>query len=106
MYCVVSDRLMPGQQWPITSGCGGEQFGDQPPHFLLSVKTDIIRQNSIDYSEDLFYTDFRTNVCVYKGVRIMKDLKEKFTKLLDKLTSNQIEYLYYLACKLFGHAPD
>ena len=40
----------------------------------------------------------------------MNDQKEKFTKLMDKLfeklTSKQIEYLYYLACKLFGHAPD
>ena len=99
-----------GRQRPITR-CGGEQFGDQRPHaFYLSVKSDIIRQFSSDYSENFPYTDFRTNVCVYKGVRIMKDQKEKFTKLMDKLceklSAKQIEYLYYLACKLFGHAPD
>ena len=67
---------------------------------------DTIRQNSIDYSKNLIYTDFRTDVCVCKGVRIMKEQKEKLIKLLDKLTSNQIEYIYHLACKLFGHAPD
>ncbi len=89
------------------SGCGGRQLGGSAaPTLLLSDKTDTIRQISIDYSEKLTYTGFRTNVCVYKGVRIMKDKKEKFTKLLDKLTSSQIEYLYHLACKLFGHAPD
>lgn len=36
----------------------------------------------------------------------MKDKKEMFNKLLDKLSANQIEYLYHLACKLFGQAPD
>ena len=36
----------------------------------------------------------------------MKEYKEKFIKLLDKLTSSQIEYLYRLAEKLFGHASD
>lgn len=36
----------------------------------------------------------------------MKEYKEKLIKLLDKLTSSQIEYLYYFACKLFGQAPD
>ena len=98
---------MPGQQWPITLGVGVDNLAGGCPHtFLMSDILDTIRQLSIDYSESLIYTKFRTNVCVYKGVRIMKDQKEKFTKLLDKLTSNQIEYLYYLACKLFGHAPD
>lgn len=45
------------------SGCGGKQFGDQRPHtFYKSFLLDIIRQNSIDYSEYLTYTDFRTLV--------------------------------------------
>ena len=65
----------------------------------------------IDCFEYFVYTDYRTFVCVYKGVRIMKDKKEKIIKLMDKLmtdklTSNQIEYIYHLACKLFGHTPD
>lgn len=87
-----------------------------PPHFLKSPPInvsnirDIIRQISIDYSEYLTYTVIRTCVCVYKGVRRMKDQKEKLIKksieLLDKLSSAQIEYLYHLACKLFGHASD
>ena len=77
-----------------------------PPHFLMSHILDIFRQISIDYSKNLTYTDFRTSVCVYKGVHRMKEYKEKFIKLLDNLTANQIEYLYHLACKLFGHAPD
>ena len=76
------------------------------PTFVQSKLLDIIRQFFIDSSEYLIYTIYRTNVCVYKGVRIMNEQKEMLTKLLDKLTSNQIEYLYYLACKLFGHTPD
>ena len=32
--------------------------------------------------------------------------KEKFYKLLDKLSANQIVYLYHLAFKLFGQAID
>lgn len=36
----------------------------------------------------------------------MKEYKEKFMKLLDKLTSSQIEYLYHLAERLFGHTSD
>lgn len=36
----------------------------------------------------------------------MKDYKEKLIELLDKLSSSQIEYIYHLACKLFGHTPD
>ena len=67
---------------------------------------DIIRQVYVDYSKYFVYTVNKTYVCVYKGVRIMKDQKELLTKLLDKLTSNQVEYLYHLACKLFGHTPD
>lgn len=35
----------------------------------------------------------------------MKKQKEKFINLLDKLSANQIEYLYLLACKLFGQTP-
>ena len=103
---------MPGQQWPITPGVGVDSWQLEAPTLLKNspVLLDIIRQNSIDYSKNLIYTDFRTYVCVYKGVQRMKDQKEKFRmlldKLLDKLTSNQIEYLYYLGCKLFGQAPD
>ena len=44
--------------------------GDCPHTFLLSDKQDTIRQNSIDYCENLIYTDFRTLVrlfCVGKG---------------------------------------
>lgn len=73
---------------------------------MLPVLLDTIRQNSIDYSEYFTYTDFRTDVCVYKGVLRMKEYKEKFIKLLDELTANQIVYLYHLGCKLFGHTPD
>ena len=36
----------------------------------------------------------------------MNEQREKFNKLLDKLSANKIEYLYHLACKLFGQAPD
>ena len=75
-------------------------------HGNMSNKQDIFRQNSVDYSEILIYTEYRTHVCVYKGVHRMKDYKEKFVKLLDKLTSSQIEYIYHLACKLFGQTPD
>ena len=73
---------------------------------MWPVLLDTIRQNPIDYSEYFTYTGFRTDVCVYKGVLRMKEYKEKFIKLLDKLTANQIEYLYHLGCKLVGHAPD
>ena len=73
---------------------------------LMSNKADIIRQNSIDYSKNLIYTVYRTDVCVYKGVHGMKDYKELLNKLLDELTSNQIKYIYHLTSKLFGHAPD
>ena len=78
--------------------------------FLLSHKCDNKRQNSIDYSEHFTYTGFRTDVCVYKGVHRMKEYKEKlindFVKLLNELAVSQIEYLYHLACRLFGHTPD
>lgn len=36
----------------------------------------------------------------------MKNYKEKLIKLLDNMTPGQIEYLYHLASKLFGHTPD
>ena len=36
----------------------------------------------------------------------MKDYKEKLVELLDKLASSQIEYIYHLACKLFGQTVD
>ena len=75
-------------------------------NFIWSCLLDIIRQNFIDYSEYIIYTGCRTDVCVYKGVHKMKEYKEKLIILLDKLTGNQIEYIYYLACKLFGHTPD
>ena len=78
----------------------------KPPHFLVSDYLDTFRQISIDYSDYLIYTDFRTFVCVYREVHRMKGYKEKLIKLLDKLTPNQIEYLYYLVTKLFGQAPD
>ena len=77
---------------------------------MWPVLLDIIRQNSIDYSEYFTYTGFRTDVCVYKGVHRMKEYKDKlinnFVNLLNKLAVSQIEYLYHLACRLFGHAPD
>ena len=52
------------------------------------------------------YNHIRTYVCACKGVHKMKDYKEKFIKLLDKLPASQIEYLYHLACKLFGQTAD
>ena len=81
------------------------------PHTFNSIANvpvllDTIRQNSIDYLEYLTYTEFRTDVCVYKGVHRMKEYKDKLIKLLDKLADRQVEYLYHLACRLFGHAPD
>ena len=98
-YCQVGNNL--------SSRCGGKQFGDQRPHtFLRSFLLDTIRQNFIDYSKYIIYTGFRTDVCVYKGVRRMKEYKDKFIALLEKLTVNQIKYIYYLTCKLFGQAPD
>ena len=81
----------------------------EAPTFFNRIGTnllDTIRQISIDYSECFIYTKYRTNVCVYKGVHRMKDYKEMLIKLLDKLSANQIEYLYHLACKLFGQAMD
>ena len=36
----------------------------------------------------------------------MIDYKEKISKLLEKLTVKQIEYLYYLSCKLFSQTAD
>ena len=36
----------------------------------------------------------------------MNNFKKKLIELLDKLEDSKIEYLYHLACKLFGHAPD
>ena len=77
---------------------------------IVPVLLDTIRQNSIDYSEYFTYTGFRTDVCVYKGVHRMKEYKDKlinnFVNLLNNLAESQIVYLYHLACRLFGHAPD
>lgn len=36
----------------------------------------------------------------------MFDFKERFIELLESLDMRQIEYLYHLACKLFGHTVD
>ena len=36
----------------------------------------------------------------------MRSMKEKLIKLIDSLTESQIEYIYHLANKLFGHATD
>ena len=36
----------------------------------------------------------------------MKEYKEMLIKFLDMLTENQIEYIYHLVAKLFGHSPD
>ena len=85
---------------------GADCLAAEAPTFLQSVILDTFRQISIDYSEYFTYTCFRTNVCVYKGVHIMKDYKEKLVELLDKLTSSRIEYIYHLVCKLFGHTAD
>ena len=88
-------------------GCGGKQFGDQRLHtFYMSFISDTIRQIFVDYSEYFIYTGYRTDVCVYKGVHRMKEYKDKLVALLEKLTVNQIEYIYHLTCKLFGQAPD
>lgn len=100
------------------SGCGGGKLGgSMPPHlprnFVSSFLLDRFRQISIDYSEKFYYTDYRTNVCVYRGVHYMEDCKENNIELLKKLTANQIkvlgeltanqlEYLCCLAEKLFG----
>ena len=71
-----------------------------------SVSLDIFRQVFIDYSEYIVYTVYKTFVCVYRGVHRMKDYKEKLISLLEKLTASQIEYIYHLACKLFGQTTD
>lgn len=64
----------------------------------------------LDHSKYFVYNYFRTDVCVYKGVHRMKEYKDKlidkFVKLLNELAVSQIEYLYHLSCRLFGHAPD
>ena len=36
----------------------------------------------------------------------MNEYKEMLVKLLDMLTDNQIEYIYHLVAKLFGHSVD
>ena len=94
-------------------GCGGRELGGSAAPTLLksllcnvSAELDTFRQISVDYSEYFVYTDFRTDVCVCKGVHRMKDYKEKLVELLDKLASSQIEYIYHLACKLFGQTAD
>lgn len=91
--------------------CGGSKFGGfAPTSHIQSCLLDRIRQISVDYSEYCGYNWYRTNVCVYKGVRGMKDYKEKMiermNELLRKLTAKQIEYLYHLGSKLFGETVD
>lgn len=45
-------------------GVGVDNLAGGCPHtFLMSNKKDTIRQISIDYSENLTYTNFRTFVC-------------------------------------------
>ena len=41
-----------------------------------------------------------------EGINSMDDFKTKLVKLLSKLNSYQIEFLYHFACKLFGYTPD
>lgn len=36
----------------------------------------------------------------------MSYIKEKLIKLIDNLTESQIEYIYHLVTRLFGHTPD
>lgn len=36
----------------------------------------------------------------------MSSMKDKLIKLIDNLTESQIEYIYHLVKRLFGHAPD
>lgn len=36
----------------------------------------------------------------------MSPIKEKLIKLIDSLTDSQIEYIYHLVKRLFGHASD
>lgn len=36
----------------------------------------------------------------------MNDTKTKLIRLIDRLSENQIEYIYHLIKKLFGHATD
>lgn len=90
------------------SGCGGGQLGGSCcPHilngsfcqthfdkFLLT----ILNPCSILNIEQMF--------AFTKGVHRMKETKDKLIAVLDKLTSNQIEYIYHLVCKLFGQAPN
>ena len=91
----------------LSSGVGVDSLAARSPHILyVSNKQDTIRQISIDYLEYFAYTGFRTDVCVYRGGHKMKEYKEMLIKLLDMLTENQIEYIYHLMTKLFGHSPD
>ena len=46
----------------------------------------------------------QTDVWYKKGG--YNSMKEKLIKLLDRLSDSQIEYIYYLVGKLFGHAVD
>ena len=52
----------------------------------------------------------RTDVRDCKGVHSMKNRKEQLiefmNKLMNKLTTNQIEYLYHLTTKLFGETVN
>lgn len=36
----------------------------------------------------------------------MNSMKEMLIKMIDDLTENQIEYIYHLVKRLFGHASD
>ena len=62
-------------------------------------------KSCIDYFGNIGYNLLQTDVW-YKGVYNMSSMKDKLIKLLDRLSDSQIEYIYYLAGKLFGHAVD
>lgn len=36
----------------------------------------------------------------------MCSMKDKLIKLIDSLTESQIEYIFHLVSRLFGHATD
>ena len=77
-----------------------KQFFNSPFYgtYFDKILLTILNVSSILVLEQMF--------AFTKGVHIMKDYKEKLIKLLEKLTAGQIEYIYHLTCKLFGHTAD
>ena len=70
---------------------------------FLRAPFDIIRLTVLNFSSII---ESEQTFAENKGVRIMTDYKEQLIALLNKLSHSQLEYLYYLVAKLFGHTTD